>query len=44
MRYVYELTGAGILYKDYGSDFVSGARFLVYNDPDSENITVVATS
>lgn len=44
LRYVYELTGAGILYKDYGSDFVSGARFLVYNDPDSENITVVATS
>lgn len=44
MRYVYELTGAGILYKEYGDSFASGAKYLVYNDPDSELITVVATS
>lgn len=44
IRYVYELTGAGILYKDYGSNFASGAKYLVYNDPDSDLITVVATA
>lgn len=44
LRYLYELTGAGIIYKNYGEDFSSGAKFLVYNDPTSIDIYVVATS
>lgn len=44
LRYLYELTGAGIIYKNYGEDFSSGAKFLVYNDPTSMDIYVVATS
>lgn len=43
LRYIYELTGAGIYYKDYGEQFLSGAKFLVYNDPSSLDITVVST-
>lgn len=44
LRYVYELTGAGILYANYGNSLSQGAKFLVYNDPMSEVIKVVATS
>lgn len=44
LRYLYELTGAGILYKNYGGDFSQGAKFLVYNDPNSAEILCVATS
>ena len=43
MRYIYELTGAGIIYKDFGSQFVGGAKFLVYNDPSSNDIFVIST-
>lgn len=44
LRYLYELTGAGIIYKNYNKDFFSGAKFLVYNDPTSMDITVLSTS
>lgn len=44
LRYIYELTGAGIIYKDYGTAFKGGAKFLVYNDPKSMDIFCVATS
>ena len=44
LRYMYELTGAGILYHDYGSELSSGAKFMVYNDPMSTDIVVVPTS
>lgn len=44
LRYMYELTGAGILYQNYGSSLVSGAKFMVYNDPMSMDIVVVPTS
>lgn len=44
LRYMYELTGAGILYKDYGSQLSGGAKFIVYNDPMSLDIVVVSTS
>lgn len=44
LRYMYELTGAGILYQNYGSSLTSGAKFMVYNDPMSMDIVVVPTS
>lgn len=44
LRYIYELTGAGIIYKDYGTSFKGGAKFLIYNDPKSMEILCVATS
>lgn len=44
LRYMYELTGAGILYQNYGSELSSGAKFMVYNDPTSMDIVVVPTS
>lgn len=44
LRYMYELTGAGILYQNYGSELSSGAKFMVYNDPMSMDIVVVPTS
>lgn len=44
LRYVYELTGAGILYQNYGSELSAGAKFMVYNDPMSMDIVVVPTS
>lgn len=43
LRYMYELTGAGITYKDFGTDFFGGAKFLVYNDPSSSDIYVTST-
>lgn len=43
LRYMYELTGAGIVYKDFGTDFFGGAKFLVYNDPSSTDIYVTST-
>lgn len=43
LKYLYELTGVGIYYKDFGNNFFSGAKFLVYNDPSSLDITVVST-
>lgn len=44
LRFVYELTGAGILYENFGTELSSGAKFMVYNDPMSPMIKVVATS
>lgn len=44
LRYVYELTGAGILYQNYGSELSAGAKFMVYNDPMTLDIVVVPTS
>lgn len=44
LRYMYELTGAGILYQNYGSELSGGAKFMVYNDPMSLDIVVVPTS
>lgn len=46
LRYIYELTGAGILYKDYANSEITkgGAKFLVYNDPTGPGIYCVATS
>lgn len=44
LRYMYELTGAGILYQNYGDSLTSGAKFMVYNDPMSMDIVVVPTS
>ena len=43
LRYYYELTGAGIYLK---GDSISGqiAKFLVFNDPMSTEIRVMATS
>lgn len=43
LRYMYELTGAGTLYINQNG-LEAGARFMVYNDPTSNVITVVATS
>lgn len=43
LRFMYELTGAGIVYKDFGNELFGGAKFLVYNDPTSLDITVVST-
>ena len=44
LRFMYELTGAGILYKDSGGIASKGAKFVVYNDPSSDEIIVKATS
>ena len=40
---MYELTGAGISYRDFGTELFEGAKFLVYNDPSTEDIFVVST-
>ena len=44
LRYLYELTGAGILYKDYNDSLAGGAKYFVYNDPTSEELIVVSTA
>lgn len=44
LRFMYELTGAGILYKNSGGVASKGAKFVVYNDPSSEEIIVKPTS
>lgn len=43
LRYMYELTGAGIYYKNFGDQLFSGAKYLIYNDPTSIGIWVVST-
>ncbi len=43
LRYLYELTGVGIYYKTLGDSLSGGAKFMVYNDPSSDDITVVST-
>lgn len=44
LRYLYELTGAGILYRDYNDSLAGGAKYFVYNDPNSEELIVVSTA
>ena len=44
LRYMYELTGAGILYRDFSGTVNNGAKFLVYNDPNSVEILCVSTA
>lgn len=42
LRYLYELTGAGIIYK--GGQNLGLARYLIYNDPSTDNIVVKSTA
>lgn len=44
LRYMYELTGAGIIYKNFSGLTDQGAKFLIYNDPNSAEIICVSTA
>lgn len=44
LRYLYELTGAGIIYQNFSESSFGGAKFLVYNDPNSMEILCVSTA
>lgn len=38
LRYIYELTGSGIIYTDGG--YLGEVKYLIYNDPATDNIYV----
>ena len=43
LKFIYELTGTGIIYKDFGMKYFGGAQYLVFNDPSTLNIFVIST-
>ena len=42
LRYIYELTGSGIVYNN--GQFLGEVKYLIYNDPATDNIYVKSTS
>jgi len=44
LRMIYELTGSGLIYKNFQKQFFEGAKYFIVNEPGKNNIMIRSTA